>query len=155
MATAVANCGVQVHLTGHFTLAPPAARRLAAFKGRSLTPAGLHAIDLETVTVMVLPRQGITTTGCGCVAPKLSQAMLAAIWAQQWAAAERIRPVFEPLENLRNAINPIRVLHEAVAAAGIAPTGPLQPLLDNVEERHRPAIATAARALAAADGQAV
>jgi dihydrodipicolinate synthase/N-acetylneuraminate lyase len=95
------------------------------------------------------------TTGCGCVAPKLSQAMLAAIRAQQWAEAERIRSVFEPLENLRNAINPIRVLHEAVAAAGIAPTGPLQPLLDNVEEQHRPAIATAARALAAADGQAV
>lgn len=92
------------------------------------------------------------TTGCGCVAPKLSQAMLAAIRAKQWAEADRIRRVFEPLENLRNAINPIRVLHEAVAAAGIAATGPLQPLLDNVEERHRPAIATAARALVAADG---
>jgi len=92
------------------------------------------------------------TTGCGCVAPKLSQAMLAAIRAKQWAEAERIRRVFEPLENLRNAINPIRVLHEAVAAAGIAATGPLQPLLDNVEEQHRPAIAAAARALVAADG---
>ena len=92
------------------------------------------------------------TTGCGCVAPKLSQAMLAAIRAKQWAEAERIRRVFEPLENLRNAINPIRVLHEAVTAAGIAATGPLQPLLDNVEERHRPAIAAAARALVAADG---
>lgn len=92
------------------------------------------------------------TTGCGCVAPKLSQAMLAAIRAKQWAEADRIRRVFEPLEDLRNAINPIRVLHEAVAAAGIAATGPLQPLLDNVEERHRPAIATAARALVAADG---
>lgn len=92
------------------------------------------------------------TTGCGCVAPKLSQAMLAAIRAKQWAEAERIRRVFAPLEDLRNAINPIRVLHEAVAAAGIAATGPLQPLLDNVEERHRSAIATAARALVAADG---
>lgn len=92
------------------------------------------------------------TTGCGCVAPKLSQAMLAAIRAKQWAEAERIRRVFEPLEDLRNAINPIRVLHEAVAAAGIAATGPLQPLLDNVEEEHRPAIAAAARALLAADG---
>jgi dihydrodipicolinate synthase/N-acetylneuraminate lyase len=92
------------------------------------------------------------TTGCGCVAPKLSQAMLAAIRAKQWAEAERIRRVFAPLEDLRNAINPIRVLHEAVTAAGIAATGPLQPLLDNVEERHRPAIAAAARALVAADG---
>lgn len=92
------------------------------------------------------------TTGCGCVAPRLSQAMLAAIRRHDWAEAERIRGVFEPLENLRNAINPIRVLHEAVAAAGIAATGPLQPLLDNIEAEHKPAIATAARALLAADG---
>ena len=91
------------------------------------------------------------TTGCGCVAPRLSQAMLAAIRRHDWTEAERIRRVFEPLENLRNGINPIRVLHEAVAAAGIAATGPLLPLLSNVEEPHRPAIAAAARALLAAD----
>jgi dihydrodipicolinate synthase/N-acetylneuraminate lyase len=91
------------------------------------------------------------TTGCGCVAPRLSQAMLAAIRQQDWTEAERIRGVFEPLENLRNGINPIRVLHEAVAAAGIAATGPLLPLLSNVEEPHRPAIAAAARALLAVD----
>lgn len=92
------------------------------------------------------------TTGCGCVAPRLSQAMLAAIRQRAWAEAERLRQIFEPLENLRNAISPIRVLHEAVAAAGIAATGPLQPLLDNVEAEHRPAITDAARALLAADG---
>jgi dihydrodipicolinate synthase/N-acetylneuraminate lyase len=91
------------------------------------------------------------TTGCGCVAPRLSQAMLAAIRRHDWTEAEQIRRVFEPLENLRNGINPIRVLHEAVAAAGIAATGPLLPLLSNVEEPHRPAIAAAARALLAAD----
>jgi len=89
------------------------------------------------------------TTGCGCVAPRLSQAMLFAIGRRDWAAAERIRAIFEPLEDLRNAISPIRVLHDAVAAAGIAATGPLQPLLDNVEATHRPAIAAAARALLA------
>jgi dihydrodipicolinate synthase/N-acetylneuraminate lyase len=87
------------------------------------------------------------TTGCGCVAPALSQQMLAAIHRHDWAEAERIRRVFRPLEDLRNAISPIRVLHEAVAGAGIAPTGPLLPLLDPVEESHRPAIAAAARAL--------
>ena len=90
------------------------------------------------------------TTGCGCVAPALSQQMLAAIHRHDWAEAERIRTVFEPLEDLRNAISPIRVLHEAVAGAGIAGTGPLLPLLDPVEESHRPAIAAAARALLAA-----
>ena len=90
------------------------------------------------------------TTGCGCVAPALSQALLAAIRRHDWIEAERIRSIFEPLEDLRNAINPIRVLHEAVAGAGIAATGPLLPLLDPVEEEHRPAIAVAAKALRAA-----
>lgn len=90
------------------------------------------------------------TTGCGCVAPALSQALLAAIRRHDWIEAERIRSIFEPLEDLRNAINPIRVLHEAVAGAGIAATGPLLPLLDPVEEEHRPAIAAAAKALLAA-----
>jgi dihydrodipicolinate synthase/N-acetylneuraminate lyase len=89
------------------------------------------------------------TSGCGCVAPSLSQAMLAAIRRQDWPEAERFRAIFEPLEQLRNAINPIRVLHEAVAAAEIATTGPILPMLDPVEERHRPAIAAAARALVA------
>ena len=90
------------------------------------------------------------TTGCGCVAPALSQALLAAIRRHDWIEAERIRSIFEPLEDLRNAINPIRVLHEAVAGAGIAATGQLLPLLDPVEEEHRPAIAVAAKALRAA-----
>ena len=91
------------------------------------------------------------TTGCGCVAPRLSQAMLAAIRRRDWAEAERIRRLFEPLEDLRNALGPIRVLHEAVAAAGIAATGPLQPLLDSVEGPHRPAIAAAVHDLLAAE----
>jgi dihydrodipicolinate synthase/N-acetylneuraminate lyase len=91
------------------------------------------------------------TTGCGCVAPRLSQRLLAAATAGRWEEADRIRGVFEPLEDLRNAISPIRVLHEAVAAAGIAATGPLLPLLDTVAEADRPAIATAARALLAVD----
>ena len=43
------------------------------------------------------------------------------------------------------------MLHEAVAAAGIAPTGPLLPLLDPVEPALEPAIAAAARALLASD----
>ena len=96
-------------------------------------------------------RLGGFTTGCGCVAPRLSQRMLAAIRDRRWEEAESIRAIFEPLEHLRNEISPIRVLHEAVAAAGIADTGPILPLLSNVEERHRPAIAAAARTLVQAD----
>lgn len=91
------------------------------------------------------------TSGCVCVAPRLSQAMLAAVTSGQWDEAERIRGLFKPLEDLRNAINPIRVLHQAVESAGIAETGPLLPLLSNVGEAHVAAITQAARELLAAD----
>ncbi len=89
------------------------------------------------------------TSGCVCVAPRLSQRMLAAMGRGDWAEADRVRQLFSPLEDLRNAIHPIRVLHEAVDAAGIARTGPLLPLLSCVEAGDRPAIASAARTLLA------
>lgn len=87
------------------------------------------------------------TSGCVCVAPRLSQRMLAAVTRGEWDEAERIRGIFKPLEDLRNAIHPIRVLHQAVESAGIAETGPLLPLLSNVEPEHVPAIAAAAQSL--------
>ncbi len=89
------------------------------------------------------------TSGCVCIAPRLSQAMLAAMRRGDWAEADRIRLLFKPLEDLRNAIHPIRVLHEAVDGAGIARTGPLLPLLSHVDAKDKPAIAAAARALLA------
>ena len=89
------------------------------------------------------------TSGCVCVAPSLSMKMLAALKAEDFATAESIRQTFEPLENIRNAINPIRVLHTAVAAADIAGTGPVLPLLHEVTEKERAEIAEAAKALLA------
>jgi dihydrodipicolinate synthase/N-acetylneuraminate lyase len=94
------------------------------------------------------------TSGCVCVAPRLSTAMLKAIRAGDWNEAERIRGIFRPLEDLRNEINPIRVLHEAVRLAGIADTGPLLPLLSNVRESDHPRIRDAARRLLDADRDA-
>ena len=87
------------------------------------------------------------TSGCICVAPRLSGEMLAAIRAKDWAKAESIRQIFKPLEDLRNAINPIRVLHEAVRLAGIAETGPLIPLLSNLAESDHPSVQAAAKVL--------
>jgi len=87
------------------------------------------------------------TSGCVCIAPALSRRMLLAIQEGAWEEAETIREQFRPLEDLRNAIHPIRVLHEAVALAGIADTGELLPLMSRVGEAHRPSIATAAKAL--------
>lgn len=87
------------------------------------------------------------TSGCVCVAPRLSMAMLEAIKAGNFDEAERIRQIFKPLEDIRNAVNPIRVLHEAVAGAGIAQTGPLLPLLTTVDAKDKPSIAAAAKKL--------
>ncbi|MCB1228889.1 MAG: dihydrodipicolinate synthase family protein [Verrucomicrobiae bacterium] len=72
------------------------------------------------------------TAGCVCVRPDLSQQMLEAIVAEDYERAELLRAGFRPLEDLRNEINPVRVLHEAVALAGIADTGPALPLLSGL-----------------------
>lgn len=73
------------------------------------------------------------TSGCVCVAPRLSMQMLAAIQAGDYQQADSIRLKFRGLEDLRNSIQPIRVLHHAVQAAGIAETGPMQPMLGELE----------------------
>ena len=87
------------------------------------------------------------TSGCVCVAPRLSMNMLRAIQAGDFAAAERIQSIFRPLEDLRNAINPIRVLHTAVSLIGLAEMGPITPLLSEIGEADRPAIKAAAATL--------
>lgn len=88
------------------------------------------------------------TSGCVCVAPSLSARMLDAIRKKDFDQAERIRQIFKPLEDLRNSIHPILVLHEAVRLAGIADTGPLLPLLTNLpDSEHAPVRETARRLL--------
>lgn len=89
------------------------------------------------------------TSGCVCVAPKLSTDMLAALKAGDRDGAELIRQTFVPLEDLRNAISPIRVLHDAVTLAGIADMGPVLPLLSNLADEHRDVVQQAASALLA------
>ena len=89
------------------------------------------------------------TSGCVCIAPGLSMKMLAALKVGDFGTAESIRQTFEPLENIRNTINPIRVLHTALAEAGIADTGPILPLLHEVNDQERANIAEAAKMLLA------
>jgi dihydrodipicolinate synthase/N-acetylneuraminate lyase len=87
------------------------------------------------------------TSGCVCVRPDLSQAMLRAVNAGDLESAETIRVRFKPLEDLRNEINPIRVLHQAVALAGLAETGPALPLLSGLPEVDVPRVREAAETL--------
>jgi dihydrodipicolinate synthase/N-acetylneuraminate lyase len=107
-------------------------------------PAIVHLRDFQL---------GGFTSGCVCVAPRLSRLMLAALRQEHYDEAERIRQIFRPLEDLRNAINPIRVLHEAVRLAGIADTGPLLPLLSNLAESDHAKVREAATRLLEADGR--
>lgn len=80
------------------------------------------------------------TSGCVCVAPGKSMEMLRAIKAGDFETAAQIQTTFKPLEDLRNSINPIRVLHTAVRLSGIADTGPIIPLLSEISPEDRPAI---------------
>ena len=108
-------------------------------------PAIIHTGDFKL---------GGFTSGCVCVAPNLSRLMLESLRKNDIAEADRIRKIFGPLEDLRNSLNPIRVLHEAVRLAGIADTGPLQPLLTNLAKSEHEKVKMAAIELLQADRHA-
>ena len=95
------------------------------------------------------------TSGCVCVAPKLSMDLLAALKTGNIEEAERIRTIFEALEDQRNSINPIRVLHNGVGLAGIADMGPLIPLLSELDLDQLGPIQAAATELLGAEQAAV
>ena len=73
--------------------------------------------------------------------------MLAAIQSGDFEAAEVIRNWFRPLEDLRNGHGPIPVLHHAVSEAGIADTGPLLPMLSDLDSSLVTKIGAAAKAM--------
>jgi len=98
-------------------------------------PAIIHMRDFGVVGY---------TSGCVCVAPALSMEMLRAIQAKDYERAESVRKQFCGLEDLRNGIQPIRVLHHAVSAAGIATTGPMQPMLGELSSDDAARVAVAA-----------
>jgi len=89
------------------------------------------------------------TSGCVCVNPALSQKLLKTIASKDYDLAEKIRKIFLPLEDLRNEINPIRVLHEAVSLCGISKTGRHFPLLSGITEATAERVNRAARQLLA------
>jgi 4-hydroxy-tetrahydrodipicolinate synthase len=103
-------------------------------------PAVVHMLDWH------LPG---FTTGSGCVAPALTQALFAACKRGDRAAAEALRAPFLALEDLRDAWGPAPVLHAAVEAAGIAETGPLPPFVSNLSAERMATVKPVAQALAA------
>jgi len=91
------------------------------------------------------------TSGSVCVGPRQSTRLLEHLTAGSFEEAAALRERFMPLEDLRDTINPVRVLHHAVAAAGISDTGPLLPLLSGLEPEDGARVAEAALALAASE----
>ena len=72
------------------------------------------------------------TTGSGCIAPKLTQRLFEASTQERFDAASEIREKFIPLEDLRDAWGPARVLHHATELARIAKTGPIPPYVSEL-----------------------
>jgi dihydrodipicolinate synthase/N-acetylneuraminate lyase len=123
--------------------------RLVKLVDRKLIVSGIG----ERPAIVHLRDWGLTafTSGSVCVAPRGSMALLAALQAGDYPAAERLRAAYLPLEDQRDTLSPIRVLHEAVSLAGIAPMGPMLPQLSNLEREHHATLARIAADLLAHD----
>jgi len=92
------------------------------------------------------------TSGSVCIAPRLSLGLLKALKADDEEKALQLQTPFLPLEDLRDALSPIRTLHTAVTLSGIADMGPMLPMLTEIEDpARRGEIERAARGLRAED----
>jgi dihydrodipicolinate synthase/N-acetylneuraminate lyase len=87
------------------------------------------------------------TTGSGCLAPRLSRNIFEACAREDFAEAEELRAEFLPLEDLRDAWSPAKVLHYATQLAGIAETGPVPPYLSALSDTQMQQLAPVARNL--------
>jgi dihydrodipicolinate synthase/N-acetylneuraminate lyase len=107
----------------------------------------------ELLAVPHLLEHGLAgfTSGCVCLAPRLSGRVLEALKRADRAALDRLLPPIRALESLRERFGLVRVLHDAVRLAGLALTGPILPMLSTCEPALEPEIAAAARALVAAE----
>jgi dihydrodipicolinate synthase/N-acetylneuraminate lyase len=105
----------------------------------------------ERPAVVHMGRFGLPgfTTGSGCLAPRLSNELLAAWGAGEAARAEEVRSLFLPLEDARDAKGPARVLHAALEHAGVARMGPIPPFVSALTEEESAEAGAAAVALLA------
>ena len=87
------------------------------------------------------------TAGCVCIAPRLSMNLLHAIQAEDWEEATRVHGLIMPMEDERERISPIRVLHDAVTLCGIADMGPMYPMLSGIDSSEYESVKNAAKEL--------
>ena len=112
--------------------------RSRVVSGMGERPAVVHLRDFKL---------GGMTTGSGCIAPALCSRFFAACGDQEWAEAEALREHFMPLEDIRDAWGPARVLHHATELSGIAPAGPIPPYVSPLAPRELEELAPVARGL--------
>jgi dihydrodipicolinate synthase/N-acetylneuraminate lyase len=112
--------------------------RRRVISGMGERPAVAHMRDFDL---------GGLTTGSGCLAPRSCAALLRACADKDWPHAEAVRAAFMPLEDLRDAWGPARVLHHAIELAGIAPTGPIPPYVSSLDPQQLRQLEPIARAL--------
>jgi len=87
------------------------------------------------------------TTGSGCIGSRACSLLFDACVQKDWSRAESLRAEFMPLEDLRDAWGPARVLHHATELAGIAPTGPIPPYVSVLGDTQLQELAPVAREL--------
>jgi dihydrodipicolinate synthase/N-acetylneuraminate lyase len=87
------------------------------------------------------------TTGSGCIAPAASLNVFQSCLRSDFETAERFRQRFLPLEDLRDAWGPARVLHAATELAGIAATGAIPPFVSALSAAQKDELKAAAREL--------
>lgn len=124
----------------------------------------LTAVDKRYVVSGIGERPAVThfrqfglssfTSGSVCVAPRGSMQMLRCLQAGDFGQAEALRQTYLPLEDCRDEISPIRVLHDAVTLAGVADMGPMLPLLSGLAPAERERVAPVAQVLLARDREA-
>ncbi|WP_119157264.1 dihydrodipicolinate synthase family protein [Caldimonas tepidiphila] len=129
--------------------ADPYLREVIAAVGAERVVSGIG----ERPAIVHLRDHGLRsfTSGSVCVAPRGSMAILRLAQQGRWDEAARLREAYLPLEDCRDGISPIRVLHDAVTLAGIADTGPMLPMLEGLGAAERERVQPVARALLAHD----
>lgn len=95
------------------------------------------------------------TSGSVCIAPRGAMRMLQLLHAGRFDEAEQVRTQYLGMEDCRDEISPIRVLHDAVTLAGVADMGPMLPLVTGLSEQDRQRVAPVARALLQWDKEVV
>ena len=87
------------------------------------------------------------TTGTGCIASRQSQQLFEACSRGDFAEAEKLRELFIPHEDLRDAWSPAKVLHHSTELAGIAKTGAPPPFLSPLSAQRLEQLAPVAQKL--------